>query len=67
MWACFLADDFIVDEMGRPINRKKGGDQNTDMYVVLNCDIVSLHLLSRAELFDVAEIPDCIFVCCMAG
>jgi len=28
-----FADDFIVDELGRPINRKKGGDQNTDMYV----------------------------------
>ena len=24
-------DDFIVDELGRPINRKKGGDQSTDM------------------------------------
>ena len=23
--------DFIVDELGRPINRKKGGDQSTDV------------------------------------
>ena len=26
-----LVDDFIVDEMGRPINRKKGREQGTDM------------------------------------
>ena len=30
---CLLVDDFIVDEMGRPINRKKGRDQSTDMLV----------------------------------
>ena len=41
---CTLADDFIVDEMGRPINRKKGGDQNTDMYVA-NCDMLVLREL----------------------
>ena len=30
LYSC-LVDDFIVDEMGRPINRKKGRDQSTDM------------------------------------